>query len=176
MVDLKAGDHPIVDVDQVIRSQPFKVEGISGLIYEADLPLLKAAYQILETVVLRAPNAKDRVCTFSENEVCLYEEAFHVGLRLPFPRIVRELLARLHLAPGQLMPNAWKFFYGAIVAFEKLGERSQLMTVNDFLCCYSLKMSELGFWFFQARDDHQIVFKLPTSVKRWKEKLFFYLW
>lgn len=34
-------------------------------------------------------------------------------------------------------------------------------------------MSELGFWFFQVRDDRQIVFKLPTSVKRWKEKFFF---
>lgn len=47
------------------------------------------------------------------------------------------------------------------------------MTVNDFLCCYSLKLFEPGFWFFQARDDRQIVFKLPTSVKRWKEKFFF---
>ncbi|KAF7149097.1 hypothetical protein RHSIM_Rhsim03G0129200 [Rhododendron simsii] len=34
-------------------------------------------------------------------------------------------------------------------------------------------MSKLGFWFFQARDNLQIVFKLPTSVKRCKEKLFF---
>lgn len=47
------------------------------------------------------------------------------------------------------------------------------MTVNDFLCYYALKMSEPGFWYFQARDDHQIVFRLPTLVKRWKEKFFF---
>ncbi|KAI8534985.1 hypothetical protein RHMOL_Rhmol10G0139500 [Rhododendron molle] len=43
MADLEVGDDPIVDVDQFIGSQPFKVEEISGLIYEADLSLLRAA-------------------------------------------------------------------------------------------------------------------------------------
>lgn len=71
------------------------------------------------------------------------------------------------------MPNAWKIFYGALIAFEEIGELSRLMTVNDFLCCYLVKMSEPGFWFFQAWDDRQIVFTLPISVKRWKEKFFF---
>lgn len=172
MEDQEVGGQQVVDVDEAMRQQPFKAEGIVGLIYEADLPLLRAAYQIPDSVVLRAPSAQDRACTFSENEVCLYEEAFRAGLRLPFPRIVRDLLSILHLAPGQLMPNAWKIFYGALLAFEEIGELSRPMTVNDFLCCYSVKMSEPGFWFFQARDDRQIVFKLPTSVKRLERKVF----
>lgn len=112
MADLEARDQPFVDVDQAIRSQPFKAEGISGLIYEADLLLLRASHQIPKSVILRAPSAKDRACAFSEFKVCLYEEAFHAGLRLPFPGIVRDLLARLRVTPGQLMPNAWKIFYG----------------------------------------------------------------
>lgn len=106
MADLEVEDHSVVDVDQVIHSQPFKAEGINGLIYEADLLLLRAAYKIPETIVLRAPSAEDRACAFLENKVCLYEEAFHAGLQLPFPRIIRDLLARFRLAPGQLMPNA----------------------------------------------------------------------
>lgn len=106
MADQEAGNEQVVDLDEAVCAQPFKAEGISGLIHEADLPLLRVAYQIPETVVLRAPSAEDKACAFSENEVCLYEEAFRASLRLPFSRIVRDLLSRLRLAPGQLMPNA----------------------------------------------------------------------
>ncbi|KAI8542246.1 hypothetical protein RHMOL_Rhmol08G0123600 [Rhododendron molle] len=42
-------------------------------------------------------------------------------------RIVHEVLAHLRLAPGQLMPNAWKIFYGAIVAFKELGKLGRSM-------------------------------------------------
>lgn len=44
MADQEAGNEQVVDVDEAVRSQPFKAEGISGLIYEANLPLLRAAY------------------------------------------------------------------------------------------------------------------------------------
>lgn len=123
MADQELNVLTAIDVDEAVRSIPFKAEGISELIHNADLPLLRAAYQIPDSIVLQALSAEDRACTFRENEVCLYEQDFHAGLRLPFSRIVRELLARLRLAPGQLTLNAWRFFFGAIMAFEEFGEQ-----------------------------------------------------
>ena len=50
-----------------------------------------------------------------KDEVCLYEAMFRAGLRLPFPRVIRELLSYLHLASQQIMPNAWRVFFAYVV-------------------------------------------------------------
>jgi hypothetical protein len=44
------------------------------------------------------------------HEVCVYETMFRAGFRLPFIRIVRELLSFLNLSPHQLSPDAWRTF------------------------------------------------------------------
>jgi hypothetical protein len=44
------------------------------------------------------------------HEVCVYETMFKAGFRLPFVRIIRELLSFLNLSPHQLSPNAWRTF------------------------------------------------------------------
>lgn len=98
MADKELNVPVAIDIDEAVHYIPFKAEGISGLIHNTDLPLLRAAYQIPNSIILRAPSTEDSACSFRENEVCLYEQAFHAGLRLPFPMIVRELLARLRLA------------------------------------------------------------------------------
>jgi hypothetical protein len=42
----------------------------------------------------------------NRNKVCLHEAMFLVGLRLPFPKLVQELLHYSNLAPHQIVPNA----------------------------------------------------------------------
>lgn len=49
---------------------------------------------------------KGTIVRVDENEVCLYETMFRAGLKLPFPKVIRELLGRLNVAPHQLVPNA----------------------------------------------------------------------
>lgn len=48
------------------------------------------------------------------HEVCLYEAMFRARLRLLFPRVVRDVLRHLNLAPHQITPNAWKYFFACI--------------------------------------------------------------
>jgi hypothetical protein len=64
---------------------------------------LHQVYSIPSSVKLRF-GMKDTGATIREDvhEVCVYEDMFKVGFRLPFPRIARELLHYLHIAPHQL--------------------------------------------------------------------------
>ena len=39
--------------------------------------------------------------------VAFYELPFQDGLRLPIPKLVREVLDHFEIAPSQLMPNMW---------------------------------------------------------------------
>ncbi|KAF7134714.1 hypothetical protein RHSIM_Rhsim08G0029200 [Rhododendron simsii] len=157
-------------------TSPFRAEQIPSVLVEEDLDLLREAYQIPPTVRLRIPSPNDRACMSFDGEVCLYESAFHAGLRLPFPPVVRALLARLCLSPGQLHPNAWRILFGVIILWEEeLGEEARPLTVDEFLYCYMPKASSegRGWWFFQARQGRQLITNYPSSNKFWKEKFFF---
>jgi hypothetical protein len=41
-----------------------------------------------------------------EHGICVYEDMFEAGFRFPFPKVVRELLHYLQIAPHQLALNA----------------------------------------------------------------------
>lgn len=54
---------------------------------------LRRNYGIPDSVALRFPNFNKRdVVSEKYLEVCLYENMFKVGLRLPFPALARDLL------------------------------------------------------------------------------------
>ena len=74
----------------------------------ADEPRLRKAYSIPSFVKLRF-DTKNEGAMVRENEhvVRIYEDMFEAGFRLPFPRVVREMLHYLQIAPHQLAPNAW---------------------------------------------------------------------
>ncbi|XP_059436815.1 uncharacterized protein LOC132169884 [Corylus avellana] len=76
---------------------------------ERDEPKIREDCQIPDSVQLRFDT--DRVGAIVEadrNEAYVYMEMFRIGLRLPFPRIVRELLSYIRIAPHQLASNAWR--------------------------------------------------------------------
>lgn len=73
-----------------------------------------------------------------ENEVCLYEPMFRAGLKLPFPRVVRELLSYLNLALDQIVPNTWRVFFACIVLWPKILGDAHPFTVLEFLWVYRL--------------------------------------
>jgi hypothetical protein len=71
---------------------------------------------IPKTVKLRFDDEKLGVIIQSDaHEVCLYETMFHAGFRLPFSRVIRELLSHLNLAPNQIVPNTWRVFSACTV-------------------------------------------------------------
>ena len=73
-----------------------------------ELEALRKKYQIPEEVEISLPTSTERPSHARPGEFSLYEEALKGGLRLPLPQVVVDVLNRLEVAPGQLMPNAWK--------------------------------------------------------------------
>jgi hypothetical protein len=73
----------------------------------ADKPRLHEAYSISSSVKLCFDTKnKGAMVHENEHEVYVYEDMFEAGFRFPFPKVVRELLHYLQIAPYQLAPNA----------------------------------------------------------------------
>jgi hypothetical protein len=69
-------------------------------------------------------------------EVCLYENMFKVGLRLPFHPLVQDFLFCFNLAPSQSKPNGWKYYISCYILWPLgLGEGT-VLTVKEFLAVY----------------------------------------
>jgi hypothetical protein len=65
-------------------------------------------YGIPSTVVLHSPSSSSSPLA-DLGEVCVYECMHKAGLRFPFPRIAREQLCHLGVAPFQIAPSGWRF-------------------------------------------------------------------
>ncbi|KAI8555710.1 hypothetical protein RHMOL_Rhmol05G0195900 [Rhododendron molle] len=94
------------------RVPAFSASNIPSTITNEELAVLRVRYFIPSFVSLRKPSGTERACTFTKNEACLYVGALEGGLRLPFPTVVRDVLRFLGLAPGQIVPNSWRFLIG----------------------------------------------------------------
>jgi hypothetical protein len=143
----------------------------------ADESQLREKYSIPTSVQLRFGSENEGAMVRSdEHEVCLYEDMFEIGFRLPFPKIIRELLHYLQIAPHQLAPNAWRTFFACIILWPSvLGEGHEL-SVREFLKIYRpLRNPKTEYVFnFQGRQKVKFVL-LPgySSNKHWKERFFF---
>jgi hypothetical protein len=82
-------------------------------------------------IKIRLDDNKSGVVARSDShEVCLYETMFRAGFRLPFIRIVRELLSFLNLSPHQLSPNAWRTFFGCVILWPMALGKQHNLTIN----------------------------------------------
>jgi hypothetical protein len=108
-------------------------------ITSADEARLRSSYSIPSLITLRFAAKKEGATVRDDvHEICVYEDMFKAGFRFPFPRVVRELLHYLQIAPHQLTPNAWKIFFACVVLWPKaLGEGKNL-SVKEFLKIYKL--------------------------------------
>jgi hypothetical protein len=143
----------------------------------ADESQLREKYSIPTSVQLRFGSENEGAMVRSdEHEICLYEDMFEIGFRLPFPKIVRELLHYLQIAPHQLAPNAWRTLFACIILWPRvLGEGHEL-SVREFLKIYRpLRNPKTEYVFnFQGRQKVKFIL-LPgySSNKHWKERFFF---
>jgi hypothetical protein len=143
----------------------------------ADESQLREKYSIPTSVQLRFGSENEGAMVRSdEHEICLYEDMFEIGFRLPFPKIVRELLHYLQIAPHQLAPNAWRTLFACIILWPRvLGEGHEL-SIREFLKIYRpLRNPKTEYVFnFQGRQKVKFIL-LPgySSNKHWKERFFF---
>uniref|UniRef100_A0A2N9EJW5 Uncharacterized protein n=1 Tax=Fagus sylvatica TaxID=28930 RepID=A0A2N9EJW5_FAGSY len=68
----------------------------------------------------RIPGSDEVACSSRYGDVAFYDADFKSGVRFPLQPLMRELLDRLNLAPGQLAPNAWRTVVGSMVMWKVL--------------------------------------------------------
>jgi hypothetical protein len=95
----------------------------------------------------------------NKHKICVYEDMFEAGFRFPFPRVVKEMLHYLQIAPHQLASNAWQTFFACVILWPRvLGEGHEL-SIQEFLKIYkSTRNPKSEFTFnFQGRQKTKIL-------------------
>ena len=154
----------------IARSYLSKVVDADGL------ERYKCRYQISEDVVLRIPESDEVACSSRYGDVAFYEADFNAGVRFPLQPLMRELLDRLNLAPGQLAPNAWRTVVDCMVMWKVLSDEKDDLTVDELLFCYKPCQipASPGFWSLNMRQRGlKLVVGMPTSNREWKDDFVF---
>ena len=101
---------------------------------------------------------------------------FLAGVQLPFALIIRELLSFLGIAPGQLMPNGWRYFLATFLLWPAvfLGE---VLSISEFLNIYGPQIYPTSKTMtFMVRGKNQFIELGSTySNNKHKAEQFFYI-
>ncbi|KAF3441556.1 hypothetical protein FNV43_RR15470 [Rhamnella rubrinervis] len=119
---------------------------IPSIFKPEDMPYLKERYCFPNNVVLSAPREREKADSVRDGWVCFYKIAFKLGLRLPFHRIINMVLNYSNLAPGQLMPNRWRYILGLIVLSERYGQTIDMPIFLHFFYLKPCKESRHAFY------------------------------
>ena len=123
-------------------------------------------FQFPKGTITRLPHSGEKAWTFAHGEVCFYEAAFLCGLHFPIHQFIMKFLSYFHIAPGQLVPNAWRTIvsYMSIWMFACEGD---MIALNEFLYLYHLKPStHYGYFKLLPWDrKSRVVFGFPSSFR-----------
>ncbi|CAL5387213.1 unnamed protein product [Camellia sinensis] len=139
----------------------------------AELEAIREKYQVPAEIELLLLTSTERPSDARPGEFAFYEETLKGGLRLPLPQVVVDVLNHLEVAPGQLMPNAWKIVLACASAWPKANEGAA-MTVDEFFACYKTSGQQETWVTLQAAAGRSLVAGLPSSIKGWRP-LWFYV-
>ncbi|KAF3457943.1 hypothetical protein FNV43_RR02604 [Rhamnella rubrinervis] len=164
-------DSPSGNKSGLIIMQPVIIKtDIPSVFKQSDMSYLKERFDMPSQVKLSAPRPLEKADSPRDGWICLYEIAFKIGLRLPFHHIINMVLNFYSIAPGQLMPNSWRYLLGLIAQSEKCGLQIDMAT---FLYFFYMKPSEEGRYTLYARRRIRLFEDAPTSDKGWKDRYFF---
>lgn len=164
----------IAAVKPISQVQPdhWHTKADKSTVTAGELEAIRERYQVPAEVELLLPTSTERASDHRPGEFTFYEEAFKGGVRLPLPQIVVDILNRLEVAPGQLMPNAWKIVLSCASAWPKANEGAA-MTVDEFFACYKAAGQQETWVTLQAAMGRGLVAGLPTSIKGWRARWFY---
>jgi hypothetical protein len=149
---------------------------LSKVVNSDGLDSYRRKYQIPEDVVLRIPESDEVACSSRYGDVAFYEADFNAGIRFPMQPLMRELLDRLNLAPGQLAPNAWRTVVGSMVMWRVLSDGKDDLTIDELLFCYKPCQipASPGFWSLNMRQRGlKLIVGTPSSNREWKDNYVF---
>jgi len=104
-----------------------------------------------------------------EGGVYIATQVLVLGVHLPLPSFVREVLSFYKLAPTQISPGSWR----VILGFAALG-RSQdaSLGVEEFRAIYFLKPLSKGSYCFSPRKGKEkLITQVPDSDSGWKNSI-----
>lgn len=105
-------------------------------------------------------------------EVTLTERMLMAGVRLPFPKIVREVCALLGVAPGQIAPNGWRYVVASSILWRLvLGTE---MDAAQFFSIYRPSTKD-GTVELRVRQDPIFIYldqRKYGNNKGWREQFF----
>ena len=89
-------------------SIPFHALSESCFLEQRHLKSIRKRFQFPVRVVTRLPRPNEKACSFAHGEVSFYKATFSFCLHFPIHPFIMQLLSVLNVAPGQLIPNAWR--------------------------------------------------------------------
>ena len=155
-------------------SRPLHALSESCSLKENHLKGFKKRFQFPKGTSIRLPCLGEKACNFAHWEVCLYEANFLCGLRFPVHPFIMQLLNEFQIAPGQLVPNAWKTIISCMSIWVSAYD-GEMITSNEFLFLYRLKAStHYGYFELLPWDrESRVVKGFPSSFRDWKSRYFF---
>lgn len=103
----------------------------------------------------------DSLVAKGRDKVCLYKGMFPVGLRLPFPSQMREVLSVLNLSPSQLMPNGWRILLSHCILWPMVLNKGKHclsdLTAREFLWFNRLGSKGDGFWNLHSCPKRRLI-------------------
>ena len=155
-------------------STPFHTLFESCCLKTKQLKSIRKRFQFLCGTVAPLPHPNEKAYAFAHGEVCFYEAAFSYGLCFPIHPFIMSLLSSFNIAPGKLVPNAWRTIISCMPIWVSVHERD-MISLNKFLHLYRLKPStHYGYYeLFPWSRKCRIVSRLLSSFRDWKSWYFF---
>ncbi|GMP41486.1 hypothetical protein CsSME_00011571 [Camellia sinensis var. sinensis] len=137
----------------------------------AELEAIREKYQVPVEIELLLSMLTERPSDAKPREFALYEEALKGGLRLPVPQVVVDVLNRLKVALGQLMPNAWKIVLACASAWPKANEGVAMKVI--WFRLVDAAGQQKTWVTLQAAAVRGLVAGLLSSIKGWRPRWFY---
>jgi len=104
-----------------------------------------------------------------EGGVYIAAQVLALGVHLPLPSFVREVLSFYKLAPTQISPGSWR----VVLGFAALGRSQEAeLGVEEFRTIYFLKLLKDGAYCFSPRKGKdKLITQVPDSDSGWKNSI-----
>ncbi|XP_077227884.1 uncharacterized protein LOC143860911 [Tasmannia lanceolata] len=154
-----------------MKEVPFDVVGEHTILVDSDIKRLRMKYHVPSSVSLRIPKPSQWACDEYAG-LSVYEDMFRAGFRFPVHEFFVRVLNYYGVSPAQIVPNGWRSMVGFAFLVWKLGKR---LSVDVFRACFELRPLSKGSWwyYFIHRTKTKVIDKLPSSIKKWKNKYVF---
>ncbi|KAL6586362.1 hypothetical protein OROMI_001350 [Orobanche minor] len=136
-------------------------ENIASKLSLKEMKRIRQNYDIPDHISLHVPSKEVRADWDLPGMTCLYELPFKLGFQFPLTRLIWEVCDFYEIAPGQLVPNAWRL----LMALEVFCEMREIpITIKEVRSAYALKPTNAD----KGRLGYPID-PLRESIKNWIE-------